>query len=90
MNFHIFTIICSHCVWLSKTAYVTAWVPCAISQKLLRFLGCLYVCISPNLPRFHGPGIEALKLYSTRVDRFRKKYLSLEMNKKYPKDHDRR
>ena len=32
----------------------------------------MYVCISPNMPRFHGPGIEALKLYSTRVDRFRK------------------
>ena len=48
---------------------------------------CMYVCISPNLPRFRGPGIEALKLYSTRVDRFRKRYLSLEMNRKYPKDH---
>ena len=31
-----------------------------------------YVCISPNLPQFRGPGIEALKLFSTRVDRFRK------------------
>ena len=44
-----------------QAAHVTAWVPCAISQKLLRFLGYMYV--SPNLPRFRGPGIEALKLY---------------------------
>ena len=36
------------------------------------FFYTIYVCISPNLPRFRGPGIEALKLYSTRVDRFRK------------------
>ena len=36
---------------------------------------------------FAGPGIEVLKFYSTRVERLRKKNLSLEMNRKYPKDH---
>ena len=31
----------------------------------------MYVCLSPNLPRFRCPEIEALKFYSTRVNRFR-------------------
>ena len=55
--------------------------------EISRMFVNMYVCISPNLPRFRGPGIEVLKFYSTRVERFRKKNLSLEMNRKYPKDH---
>jgi len=54
---------------LIQGAYIPAWVACAQSQNRLRSVGCKYVamwiCLSTNLPRFHGPRIEVVVEHST-------------------------